>query len=320
MKYATVYYVRSYAINEVGISYGNEVSFKTAAILPSLSTSSVSNVTFSSAVVSSNVVANGGASITERGVVYSTSSNPTTANSKVESGTGVGAFTCNLTNLQPNTTYFVRAYAINSKGTAYGTQVSFTTDYEYVDLGLSVKWATMNVGASSPEDYGDYFAWGETSTKSTYDWSTYKWYNGSSSTLTKYNNNSSYGTVDNKTTLNLSDDAARANWGGSWRMPTYAEMVELKDNCTWKKTTRNNVSGVLVTSNKSGYTDKSIFLPSAGVRSKSSLVYASNGYYWSSSLYTGSSDKALLLGFSSNACATGNDLRAYGITVRPVCQ
>ena len=87
--------------------------------------------------------------------------------------------------------------------------------YEYVDLGLSVKWATCNVGADSPEDYGDYFAWGETEPKSTYYWSTYKWYRGDYDNLTKYCTSSSYGTVDNKKQLDLSDDAARANWGGA---------------------------------------------------------------------------------------------------------
>ena len=95
---------------------------------------------------------------------------------------------------------------------------------------MSVKWATCNVGATKPEEYGDYFAWGETDPKSTYDWSTYKYCNGSSSTLTKYNTDNSQGTVDNKTTLDLSDDAARANWGDSWRMPTDAELTELRSN------------------------------------------------------------------------------------------
>ena len=94
--------------------------------------------------------------------------------------------------------------------------------HDYVDLGLSIKWATCNVGASSPEEYGDYFAWGETEPKSIYDWSTYKYCNGSETTLTKYNYSNIYGTVDNKTTLEMSDDAARANWGGGWRMPTEA--------------------------------------------------------------------------------------------------
>ena len=159
-----------------------------------------------------------------------------------------------------------------------------TGNHEYVDLGLSVKWATCNVGATKPEEYGDYFAWGETQPKSNYDWSTYKYCNGSYKTLTKYNNSSSYGTVDNKTTLDLSDDAARANWGGSWRMPTRAEQDELRNNCTWTWTTQNGVNGYKVTSKSNG---NSIFLPAAGYRDDSSLNNAgSTGYYWSSSLYT----------------------------------
>ena len=96
------------------------------------------------------------------------------------------------------------------------------TQYEAVDLGLSVKWASCNVGATTPEDCGDYYAWGEIEEKENYDWSTYKWCNGSYDTQTKYCTNSSYGTVDNKTTLDLEDDVAHVKWGGSWRMPTKA--------------------------------------------------------------------------------------------------
>ena len=104
--------------------------------------------------------------------------------------------------------------------------------HNWVDLGLSVKWATCNVGATTPEGYGNYYAWGETKPKSTYDWSTYKYCNGDRYSMTKYCTNSEYGIVDNKTTLELSDDAAHVNWGGSWRMPTKAEQDEL-NNCTW---------------------------------------------------------------------------------------
>ena len=144
-------------------------------------------------------------------------------------------------------------------------------------MGLSVKWADRNVGASKPEEYGDYFAWGETEPKSTYSWSTYKWCNGSETTLTKYNTNSSYGTVDNKTILDLSDDAARANWGGSWRMPTDAELTELREQCTWTWTTQNGVNGYKVTSKSNG---NSIFLLAAGFRHNSGLYSAgSYGYY-----------------------------------------
>ena len=198
-----------------------------------------------------------------------------------------------------------------------GNNTGNSNIYEYVDLGLSVKWATCNVGASKPEEYGDYFAWGETQPKDYYDWSTYKWCNGSYNTLTKYNNSSSYGTVDNKTQLELSDDAARANWGGSWRMPTKAEQDELRQQCTWTWTTQNGVNGYKVTSKKNG---NSIFLPAAGYRYGSSLDYAgSYGYYWSSSLYTGSPYYAYVLLFGSDGVGWYYDYRYYGHSVRPVC-
>ena len=196
-----------------------------------------------------------------------------------------------------------------------------TGNHEYVDLGLSVKWATCNVGATKPEEYGDYFAWGETQPKSTYDWSTYKWCRGSYDTQTKYCTNSSYGTVDNKTTLELSDDAARANWGGSWRMPTDAELTELREQCTWTWTTQNGVYGYKVTSKKSGYTNKSIFLPAAGYRRGSSLGSAgSDGYYWSSSLGTDDPDYAWHVYFYSGYVNRRRSRRDYGFSVRPVCQ
>lgn len=140
----------------------------------------------------------------------------------------------------------------------------------------------MNVGASKPEDYGDYFAWGETKPKSKYDWSPYKWCNGSKTTITKYGTNSSCGIVDNKTTLELPDDAARVNWGGTWRVPTSNEISELKTKCTWTRTTQNDVKGFLVT----GPNGNHIFLPAASFLYGESVVRdtGSEGYYWSSSL------------------------------------
>ena len=185
-----------------------------------------------------------------------------------------------------------------------------------VDLGLSVKWANMNVGAESPEDYGDYFAWGETATKTTYNWSTYFDTSDGGGTFTKYNNDGG------KTVLDPEDDAAHVNWGGSWRMPTQAEWQELLDNCTWTWTTQNGIKGYKVTSNKAGYTDKFIFLPAAGYRLESDLGFAgSNGYYWSSSLGEYYSYYAWYLLFSSG----GHNLdygycRCSGQSVRPVLQ
>ena len=190
--------------------------------------------------------------------------------------------------------------------------------HEYVDLGLSVKWATCNVGATKPEEYGDYFAWGETQPTDYYDWSTYKWCNGSYKTHTKYCTDSYFGTVDNKTTLEMSDDAAHANWGGSWRMPTEAERDELLEQCTWTWTTQNGVNGYKVTSKKNG---NSIFLPAAGYRYYSSLDSAgSKGYYWSSSLGSLFPSLAYVLNFNSDSVSSGGESgRWYGHSVRPVC-
>lgn len=318
----------------VGHSVRPVLGEKVVELTPPIVTTSVATqITATTAVAGGNVISNGGAEVTERGVVYSTNPTPviTNLNNTIRPcGSGTGAFTYNMTGLQSGTTYYVRAYATNEVGTAYGEEVSFTTQeqsstpnngtengYAYVDLGLSVKWATMNVGASSPEDYGDYFAWGETSTKSSYDWSTYKHCNGSATSLTKYNNSSSYGTVDNKTTLELSDDAARANWGSSWRMPTDAELTELRSNCIWTWTTQNGVNGYKVTSKSNG---NSIFLPAAGFRYDSSLSSAgSDGNYWSSSLNTGYPYLAWDVYFNSGCVYRGSNHRLYGFTVRPVC-
>ena len=194
--------------------------------------------------------------------------------------------------------------------------------HEWIDLGLpsGLKWATCNVGADTPEGYGDYFAWGETSPKTTYKWSTYKYCNGFYDTMTKYCTKSSYGTVDNKTTLELSDDAARVNWGGNWRMPTKAEQKELRNtsNCTWIWTTQNGVNGYKVTSKKNG---NSIFLPAVGYRYYDGLYVAGDdGGYWSSSLDTNDSYGAYGLGFDSS-CVDGYGYgRCDGRSVRAVCE
>ena len=193
--------------------------------------------------------------------------------------------------------------------------------HNWVDLGLSVKWATCNVGATSPEEYGDYFAWGETSTKRTYNWSTYKWSKGSWSKgsediLTKYCTKSNFGRVDNKTTLELADDAARAKWGGAWRMPTAAEWTELRTKCTWTWTTRNGVIGYTVKSNING---NSIFLPAAGYCDDQEGSYLADcrGFYWSSSLNTGPFN-AWRVHFGSYHVNRDFTIRRDGLSVRPV--
>ena len=194
--------------------------------------------------------------------------------------------------------------------------------HDYVDLGLpsGTLWATCNVGATKPEEHGDYFAWGEIKQKSNYSWSTYTWCNGSYDTQTKYCTDSSYGKVDNQTALILNDDAANANWSGSWRMPTKEEQTELRNSVytRWAWTTLNGVNGYIVMSNVNG---NSIFLPAAGYHYNysPSIDAGSAGYYWSSSLYVSISCYASVLSFSSNYIYnsdTGN--RNYGFSVRPV--
>ena len=188
---------------------------------------------------------------------------------------------------------------------------------EAVDLGLSVKWANMNVGAISPEDYGDYFAWGETEPKKEYSLLNYKFKLGTDykSLFSKYVTNSCYGTVDNKTVLDPEDDAAHVNWGGSWRMPTDEECDELINNCTWTWTTENGVKGGKLT----GPNGKSIFLPAAGYRYDADLVRAgSDGYYWSSSLDTDDPDCAWFVYFYSGNVFRRSYYRWYGLSVRPV--
>ena len=199
-------------------------------------------------------------------------------------------------------------------------RVSVPGTHEYVDLGLpsGTLWATMNIGASSPEDYGDYFDWGETTTKSTYNWSTYKYCNGSENTLTKYCISYKYGTVDNLTELELSDDAAYVNWGGNWRMPSYDQFTELINSVytTTEWTSVNGKYGRKITSKSNG---NSIFLPAAGNRYNSSLYAAdSDGYYWSRSLNTSYSNLVYILWIGSNNVSAGGNERGCGRSVRPV--
>ena len=316
----TTYYVRAYAINEVGVAYGEEKSFTTKEeTLPNVKISSIDNVTYTSASVNVEIIDDGYATITECGVCYSTSQTPTTSDSIVKYNNTTGTFRCDISNLTNATTYYVRAYATNIKGTAYSEQIEFTTKaHAYVDLGLSVKWATYNVGANEPEEAGDYFAWGETEPKTTYSWWTYKYCKDDDpNKLTKYCTSYYFGYqdfTDNKLQLELSDDAAAVNWGGSWRMPTDAEMTELLEQCTWTWTTQNGVKGYTVT----GTNGNSIFLPAASFRIGSSLGYA-GGYYWSSSLSSGSPNRAWYLRFGSNDVFMELYYRHEGRPVRPVC-
>ena len=198
--------------------------------------------------------------------------------------------------------------------------------WEAVDLGLSVKWASMNIGAESPEDYGFYFAWGEIEPKCIFSEYTYKWCQTSVNHLTKYNYSSIYGTTDGKTVLETEDDAAYVNWGENWRIPTRGEADELTKNCTWVLTSRNGVEGYEVTSKKNS---NSIFLPLAGryLNDEYELegIY---GYFWLNSISLNSNsletDGRPYQAFCIRLTKTGRDpsylqTRYIGLSVRPVC-
>ena len=191
--------------------------------------------------------------------------------------------------------------------------------HAWVSLGLpsGTLWATCNIGADSPEEYGDYFAWGETEPKTDYGWSTYN-YGTSSSTLTKYCNNSSKGLVgyaDTLTVLEAADDAATANWGSAWRMPTIAEIEELYNNCTNTWTSLGGKEGRLFT----GANGKTILLPAAGSCMGSEPGYVgAYGYYWSKLLYTDNPGFSCNLYCSSDNVGHGYTARYYGLPVRPV--
>jgi len=190
----------------------------------------------------------------------------------------------------------------HAKGLVTSDNAPSADGVEAVDLGLSVKWANMNVGAKRPSAFGSYFAWGETKPKDYYSWNTYVWSRGDTQFLTKYS------TTDRMSQLTLTDDAARACLGSDWRMPTADEFEELLDpaNCTWQWTMQDGVNGYKVTGKRTG---NSIFLPITGFRYYADIQFRSiMGVYWTSSLYTANPNKAWCLefDFSKTAVHYGN--------------
>ena len=313
----TQYYVRAYATNEKGTAYGDEVSFTTLeedeedeTTIPTVTTTSITNITETSAEAGGDVISDGGETVTSRGICLSKEPNPTIDDSFISNGDGTGEFIIEITGLEPGTTYYVRAFATNSKGTAYGDEVSFTTivpddgtinGYEYIDLGLpsGVKWATHNVGASSPSEAGNYYAWGEIVTKSEY----------TEANCTTYQLN-----MEN-ISGNPQYDVAAAEWGASWRIPTKEEFEELLNNCTWQWEVVNGVGCKKITGPNGNY----IHLPISGYKYGSAAYMQDFGYYWTSTpieMYENFSYDFL---FDMEYNLTmGFDDRCYGQTIRPV--
>ena len=205
-----------------------------------------------------------------------------------------------------------------------GCKVTKLPEYEYVDLGLpsGTLWATFNVGATKPEEFGDYFAWGETVPKTTYNWETYKHCNGAPDQLIKYcgKSKSGYkGFTDKLFILQPIDDAATANWGEEWRMPITDEWNELRENTTSIWTTLNGVKGLLFTARNGN----KLFLPAAGNREGNTLRHDDEGRYWSSTYpYWMDSQSSRLAPYCSicpDGCYRSSVYpRSVGFSVRPV--
>lgn len=220
----------------------------------------------------------------------------------------------------------------NDGGGAYGSctvQVSDGTVVtpDAVDLGLSVKWGSFNLGASAPEERGWYYAWGEILDKTSFSWSNYRWCQGTMDSITKYIATTSTTPGDGRLTLETADDVARTKLGVYWRMPTKREWQELMRDCTWEWTKQSGVFGFKVTSKISGYTDNSIFIPAAGYIDENGYHSGSTyvvGYYWTYNLCLNTYDAySFECGHSyadnqNTITSDTNIMRCYGVSIRPV--
>ena len=230
-------------------------------------------------------------------------------------------FSIIVTDIVPGQKYYYRAYYINQMFIYYGETKEFMTDEwkgpEAVDLGLSVKWADMNVDAYRPWERGNLYSWGEIEPKESYMWNTYKFHYQGTSQLTKYCNDKIYGYqeyTDAFTTLEPQDDVAHVRWGGQWRTPSKEEFLELMDtlNCAWIYTSMNGINGYKVSSKKN---DNSIFLPET-----SDSHGCEGGFFWANSIEPecASSAPHLYFNHTRNHLFISTYSRNFGLTVRPV--
>ena len=291
------------------------------------------DITSSTAVCGAEVTVTEGVALSELGVCWGTSLNPTAEGSHLSTENWNEPYECTITDLEPATEYHVRAYALYGSEYYYGDDKSFTTEsqsgggggngsyngHDYVDLGLpsGTLWATCNVGADTPEGCGNYFAWGETEPKDSYGTDNYKYYN-SNGELIKYCVQEGTGVLDNLTTLEPMDDAATANWGDGWCTPSWNQWSELWRYAPHEWTTQNDMQGWRFT----GSNGNSIFLPAAGSRWGEEIGYVGGyGFYWSNQLYwTGSIyTNSPVYAYCEPLWWLPKEIgRWYGMTVRPV--
>ena len=313
LEQASTYYIRFQVGNKWSSLQGDKhIEFQTVEkdkIEPAIVTQPPKDVTFMSASIGYNITHED--TILECGFIYGNASGLSILKDikKVCKPSG-DSFSASMVDLRHSTTYYVRAYVITEVGLVYGNEVHFSTDniYEPQDLGLSVKWGQVNVGAGSPLSGGSHFAWGEVSGKSGivqdlyYTWNTYKHWDVTESKMIKYNEE------DGLITLEAVDDAATMNIGVNWRIPTREEWQELIDSCVWTWYT-----GYYKVTSK--VNNKSIFLYEGGCRK--GFGRSLNGlYYWSSSLYDQDVQRAYALYINGKV---SNDYERYiGMPVRPV--
>lgn len=335
----TTYYYRSYIIQDKEISYGELKSFNTLAVNSMIKTLDATEINPMDAVLNASLDLTDckydsleyGFEVTQEGGSAHTIKSSNNFEKK---------FSAKDESLSSDTKYSVVAY-VKLDGRIYkGEAKAFTTTKPScpsgaIDLGLSVFWATCNIGASKPEEYGGYYQWAglkDVANTSIYlDWSNCPYQTASDYSYgwTKYipSDKSSYwsgsGSPDNKIVLDPEDDVAHIKLGGKWRMPTLAEWDELTNtsNCSWTWTSINGNNGYKVQSKKTGFTDNWIFLPAAGHRYYYYLdVVGSYGFYWSLSLNTDGPHSAYCLDFDSDHVRTNDDIRYYGRSVRPVSE
>ena len=308
--------------------YGEVKSFTTLAYSLEVSTLPADNIGISSCTLHGKVTSELEAIPFAPFFYYSESAN--TIEEMIDSGIRVDVmsnsdktFSQKLSNLNPESQYYyVAGYQLDGID-SFGEISTFTTNHqvlEAVDLGLSVKWASCNIGASVPEEHGCYYTWGEVKTKNSYSLYNYKWYksssyNGSGTEFTKYCTSSWSSNPDDKHELDPEDDAAYFVTKGSWHMPTNAQIKELFNNCTWDYTTRNGVTGYNVTSKING---NSIFLPESGVFNGTNCYVGQSASYFST--YTlGDGTANTIYFYGTSRLELGRTYRYLGHTVRPVC-
>ena len=317
------YYVACARVGDVEF-YGEVKSFTTQSVSVTVTTRNATNITPFTSDLNGQIAFNAENQVNDTKGWFLYSATASTIDALKKSGIKVfgnsinnGSFSYTVTALSSATKYYYVAVGSVLGKEFYGEVMSFSTKNESeigeaVDLGLSVKWRSCNIGASSTKDYGGYFAWGEITQKDIYDFSSYLWRSNSGSGYSRYNSS------DGRFLLEETDDVASVKLGSDWWIPTFDEWVELRDKCQWRWTSVNGTWGYKITSKVAGYTNNSIFLPAAGYWNGAAPSGNGIGFYWSSNLDTNSANGAWSYYFNSTNPIWFSSSRHIGMSIRPV--